>query len=257
MDYIVADRVVLPESLRPFFTEEPLYLPGCYQIHDPLEASDGLPWTRAHAGLPPDAVVFCVINQPLKIDPETYDDWMAILRAVPNGCLWIYRENPWVPRHLRREAEARGVDSARLVFADAIPKPSHLSRLRLADLFLDTYRCNAHTAARDALAAGLPLITRPGDGFASRVAASLLTALGLEDLIAVSRDEYVATAIRLGLDPAERARYKTRVAKATASSAWRDLEGYVRQLEAAFEEALERKTGRHLSTSGKPQPSHG
>ncbi|MEI6414609.1 MAG: hypothetical protein WCP34_10165 [Pseudomonadota bacterium] len=240
MDYIVADRVVLPESLRPFFTEEPLYLPGCYQIHDPLEAPDGLLWTRGRAGLPEEGVVFCAINQSLKIDPEVFDDWMAILQAVPTGCLWCYRENPWVPGNLRREAAARGVDPARLVFADAIPKTSHLSRLGLADVFLDTYRCNAHTAAADALAAGLPIITRPGERFASRVAASLLTSLGLEDLITTSRAEYVATATRLGSDPALLARYKARVANATTLPAWRDIEGYVRQLEAAFEDAFER-----------------
>jgi predicted O-linked N-acetylglucosamine transferase (SPINDLY family) len=202
IDYIIADPIVLPFEHQPYFTEKIVHLPDCYQVNDRKRAiADNTP-TRAEQGLPTSGFVFCCFNNNWKITPDIFDIWMRLLKQVEGSVLWLLRDNPKAEANLRHEAATRGVDPARLIFADRIKLEDHLARHRLADLFLDTLPCNAHTTASDALWAGLPLLTCRGQSFAGRVAASLLHAAGLPELVTDSPEAYEALALRLATDPA-------------------------------------------------------
>lgn len=185
--------------------------------------------------------MFCSFNNSYKITPIIFDKWMRILQTVDESVLWLLEANSTVPGNVRREAERRGVSGDRLVFAKRQPLAEHLARHRLADLFLDTPFCNAHTTASDALWAGLPVLTCPGETFASRVAASLLEAIGLRQLIATSLDDYIAIAIAIAHDPDRLARLKADLAAKRSSAPLFDTERYTRNLEAAFFEMWERQ----------------
>lgn len=227
-DIVLADAVTLPPGAESDWSETVVRLPF-YQPNDALDAMVPPPG-RAEAGLPEDAVVFCCFNNPAKITPEVFATWMAILKAAPDGVLWLYAGAPGVAENLRREAQAKDVDPNRLVFAQPVPHAAHLARHALADLVLDTWPYGAHTTASDALRMGIPILSLPGKSFASRVGASLLTAAGLPELIAASREDYVRKALALSRDPA----LKARVAAAARASAVFDPVAFVRTLEAAF-----------------------
>ena len=183
IDYILADRRVVPEEQRPFYSEHVVYLPDSYQPNDRRPIADGAP-ARSEAGLPERGFVFCSFNQAIKITPDIFDAWMRLLSRIEGSVLWLQAGHPAATANLRTEAARRGVDPDRLVFAARVPRnEDHLARHRLADLFLDTAPYNAHTSASDALWAGLPIVTCPGETFAARVAASLLYAVGLPDLV--------------------------------------------------------------------------
>jgi predicted O-linked N-acetylglucosamine transferase (SPINDLY family) len=178
IDYVIGDRIVLPFDQQRFFTERIVHLTDSYQVNDPTRQISARAFTRAEAGLPDDAFVFCCFNNSWKVNGSMFDIWMQLLRRVRNSVLWLLETSQAASNNLRREAAARGVESERIVFAPRIAVVDHLARHRLADLFLDTLPCNAHTTASDALWAGLPLITCAGDTFAGRVAGSLLHAAG-------------------------------------------------------------------------------
>src|SRR5215831_12089026 len=183
-DYIVADRTLIPEADEACYTESVARLPGSYLPYDSKRAPTAAAPTRLGAGLPETGFVFASFNNSYKFRPESFDVWMRLLRAVEGSVLWLSATNAPAMRNVQREAEARGVGANRLVFAPFMPKPeSYLARLKLADLFLDTFPFNAHSTAMDALAAGVPLITVLGQSFAGRVAASLNTAAGLSEMI--------------------------------------------------------------------------
>ncbi len=201
IDYLVADRIVNPPEMETSYSENLVLMPHCYQINDHEQQISERRFTRAECGLPEEGFVYCCFNSNYKIEPEIFDIWMRILKEVPQSVLWLYEGNPAAPENLRKEAAVRGIPGERLVFAQSLPKPEHLARHRLADLFLDTLICNAHTTASDALWAGLPVITCPGQTFESRVAASLLTAIGLPELIMPDLEAYEKTAIRLAKHP--------------------------------------------------------
>ena len=206
-DYLIGDEIVTPLSHATHFTETLAVVPGCYQINDrarPVAA----PIPRETLGLPADAIVFCCFNNSYKLNAEVFDVWARILRAVPRSVLWLLTRNVDDPivTNLRAEAKARDVDPARIVFARSRPNDAYLALYRRADLFLDTWPYNAHTTASDALWAGCPLVTVRGETFASRVAASLLTAVGLPQLIADTIDAYERKAIALAHDDVERRR---------------------------------------------------
>lgn len=233
IDYILADAVVIPETHHGYYTERVVTLPGCYQPNAPLRPLAGLA-TRADEGLPEDAIVYCSFNQVHKITPPVFEQWMAVLRAVEGSVLWL-----WVPEedaraNLRREAAARGVAADRLCFAMSAPLEYHLDRLRLADLFLDTFPYTAHTTASDSIRAGVPLVTCPGDSFASRVAASLLTAIDMPELIASDHAAYRALAIALGADRARLSALRAKLADRRDRSSVFDPVGAARKLEAAY-----------------------
>ncbi len=233
-DYVIADRIVIPPEHQTDFTEKVVYLPGCYQVNDSRREIASGPVSREKLGLPEDAFVYCCFNNNYKILPETFDAWTRILKAVEHGVLWLLEDNPTAARNLRREAEARGVDGNRLIFAKRLPLDEHLARHRAADLFLDTMPCNAHTTASDALWAGLPVLTRMGRSFASRVAASLLNALSLPELITDSMAEYEAKAVELALSPDTLRSLRARLAYNRTASALFDGTSFARRLEAAF-----------------------
>jgi protein O-GlcNAc transferase len=201
MDYILADRVVIPPEQQIHYSEKVVYLPDSYQVNDSERRISEHTPRRADVGLPEDAFVFCSFNSNYKIGPSMFDVWMHLLKQVDSSVLWLLEGNATVANNLRREAHARGVDPARLVFARRANLADHLARHRLADLFLDTLPYNAHTTASDALWAGLPVLTLPGNSFAARVAASLLSALRLPELITSSIADYEALALRLARDP--------------------------------------------------------
>jgi protein O-GlcNAc transferase len=203
LDYILADETVIPRHECASYAEQVVWLPDTYQINDDRRAiSEKVP-TRAECGLPEAAFVFCCFNSNYKIAPDIFDIWMRLLRAAADSVLWLIETSATASANLRREAEKRGVSAQRLVFAPKIGLADHLARHRQADLFLDTLPCNAHTTASDALWAGLPVLTCLGDTFAGRVAASLLKAIGLEELVARSLEEYEALALKLASHPAQ------------------------------------------------------
>jgi predicted O-linked N-acetylglucosamine transferase (SPINDLY family) len=201
MDYILADGIVIPEGERQFYTEQVVTLPDCYQVNDSRRVLAEVLPPRAACGLPVSGFVFCNFNTSYKLTPATFASWMRILKQVPDSVLWLLEGIPQFGENLRREAEARGADGARLIFAPMLPLAQHLARLPVAHLFLDGLPYNAHTTASDALWAGVPLITQRGTAFPGRVAASLLNAIGLPELVTESLADYESLAVHLATDP--------------------------------------------------------
>ncbi len=239
IDYIIADEFIAPMDQQPFFDENIVHLPGCYQPNDTQRPiADETP-SRADCGLPENAFVFCCFNNNYKITAEIFSAWMRILQAVPGSVLWLLEANQLVRENLRRHAIANGLDPVRLVFAPRAKLPQHLARHRNADLFLDTLPVNAHTTASDALWAGLPVLTYSGETFVSRVCGSLLKAVGLSELITYSLEQYERTAISLAGDPARLTAITERLRRGRDSAPLFDVERYTRGLEAAFEHMAE------------------
>lgn len=234
VDYIIADATVVPPGADAHYRERVVRLPDTYQPNDRRRAiAAGTP-ARDACGLPDAAFVFCSFNATCKILPAKFDTWMRLLREVDGSVLWLLDPHPDVAVNLRREAQARGVDGARLVFAPRLPLAEHLARHRLADLFLDTLPYNAHTTASDALWAGLPVLTCLGHTFAGRVAGSLVRAAGLPELVVESTDAYVALALQLARDPSALSALRGRLAANRLTCALFDSERYTRHLETAY-----------------------
>jgi predicted O-linked N-acetylglucosamine transferase (SPINDLY family) len=200
IDYIIADHIVIPVADQQFYSENVVYLPGSYQANDDRRPRPASRTSRPDEGLPEQGFVFCSFNNTYKITPMIFDIWMRLLRRVDGSVLWLLQGNEAAPHHLRREAEKRGVPANRLIFAKRTSLEDHLARHHLADLFLDTLPYNAHTTASDALWMGLPVLTCAGTTFAGRVAASLLSASGLEELITRSLEQYESMAVKLAQD---------------------------------------------------------
>jgi predicted O-linked N-acetylglucosamine transferase (SPINDLY family) len=233
-DYLIADRIVAPPEHAAFYSEQIVYLPDCYQVTDSRRGAVGPAPSRAECGLPEGAFVFCCFNNNYKITPAFFDIWMRLLNNVAGSVLWLFEDNPDARANLRREAAARGVDAQRLVFAPRTDLERHLARHRCADLFLDTLPCCAHTGASDALWAGLPLLTCLGETFTGRVAASVLSAAGLPELITTTAAEYEARALELATSPAQLAAIRNRIAASIGSSALYDTACHCRHLETAY-----------------------
>ncbi|MCO5065911.1 MAG: UDP-N-acetylglucosamine-peptide N-acetylglucosaminyltransferase [Rhizobiaceae bacterium] len=240
IEYIIADPTLITPELRQFYSERVIYLPHSYQPNDNWRGVSGRSTTRAEHGLPNGAFVFCCFNKSYKISVREFDIWMRLLRRVPGSVLWLIRTNPHAEQNLRKEAMARGIDPARLVFANKIAISEHLERHRHADLFLDTFNCNAHTTASDALWAGLPILTKSGRQFAARVGASLLTAVGLPQLIAETEEEYEQKALALALQPRVLNAAKARLAANRSSCPLFDTVRYTRNFEQGLLLAHER-----------------
>ncbi|HQD83396.1 MAG TPA: tetratricopeptide repeat protein [Quisquiliibacterium sp.] len=240
IDYVIGDPVVTPLSMADCYSEKIAQLPNTYQPNDrrrPLP--DATP--RAALGLPDEALVLCCFNANYKISPQVFERWCAILRAVPDSVLWLYEANVQASRNLLREAQAHGVDAARLVFAPFVAQQRHIARLRNADLFLDTLPYNAHTTASDALWAGVPLVTCAGGTFASRVAASLLRAADMGELVTTSLDDYQALAIALASDRPRLAALRARLEAGRMTVPLFDSTAFARDLEALFARMVERR----------------
>lgn len=235
MDYIIADSVLIPEAYQPYYTEKVVYLPDSYQVNDSTRDIADKAFTRAELGLPEQGFVFCCFNNNYKITPEVFDSWMRIMRRIDGSVLWLLEDNNSVVKNLRREAQARGIAAERLIFAARMPLPEHLARHRLADLFLDTLPYNAHTTTSDALWAGLPVLTCMGEAFAARVAASLLTAVGLPELITSTTEDYEALAIQLATHPEQLAALKQKLAAQRLSCPLFDTARFTRHIESAYQ----------------------
>ena len=235
MDYIIADMTVIPEAGRDCFSESVAHLPDTYLPNDASRRIAETTPTRSEAGLPERGFVFCSFNNSYKFSPEIFSVWMRLLHGVEESVLWLPRANEDATRNLRREAASRGINEKRLVFAPFLPlAEAHLARLRLADLFLDTLPYNAHTTAADALWAGVPVLTAPGTSFAGRVAASLLRAVGLPEMIAASLTEYESIALNFARDPAALAALKAKLKYNRDTQPLFDTACFTRNLEAAY-----------------------
>jgi protein O-GlcNAc transferase len=240
-DYIIADVTVIPEENKPFYAEQVVYLPDSYMPQDSKRRIAETYPSRAAAGLPERAFVFASFNNAYKFNEPTFAIWMRLLNAVSESVLWLPTASAAAMRNLRREAQAHGIEPDRIVFAPHLPSADdHLARLKLADLFLDTFPYNAHTTASDALWAGLPVLTRQGESFASRVAASLLLAAGLPELITNDADAYERKALELARDPTRLTGLRAKLAANRNSCALFDTARFTRSLEAAYSQMCER-----------------
>jgi len=241
IDYILADRFVIPEEHHPHYTEKVVYLPDTFQANDSRRRIAERTPSRAEAGLPQDGFVFCSFNNTYKFTPGMFDIWMRLLGRVEGSVLWLQQINATAAKNLRREALARGIDASRLVFAPRLPRlEDHLARYRLADLFLDTLPYNAQTTASDALWAGLPVITCLGTTFVGRVAGSLLNAIGLPEMVTNTLEEYEALALELATNRGRLADIKSKLAQNRCTYPLFDTDRFRRHIEAAYTRMWER-----------------
>ncbi len=254
MDYIIADRIVIPPDQRQHYSEKVAYVSGSYQVNDRKREIAERAVTRAELGLPANGFVFCCFNNIHKLTPATFAGWMRILAQVEGSVLWLLVNNATAQDNLRREAERHGIRADRLVFAKNEPLPSHLARIRAADLFLDTLPYNAHTTTSDALWSGLPVITRIGESFPARVAASLLTAVGLAELITTSQDAYEALAVDLARDAARLSAIRQQLSQNLSAAPLFDTAAFTRGIEGLYARMHERRAKGmrpdHLSVTG-------
>jgi protein O-GlcNAc transferase len=258
IDYILADPTVIAEDQCRFYAEQVVWLPDCYQVNDDRRRIAERAPSRGECGLPDSAFVFCCFNNSYKITPSLFDVWMRLLQATDGSVLWLLEANPTASANLRRQAEQRGVSAQRLIFAPRAGTADHLARHRRADLFLDTLPYNAHTTASDALWAGVPVLTCLGETFAGRVAASLLKAVGLDELITRSLEEYEALAVKLARDPSYLSSIREKLARNRATFPLFDTKRSARQIEAAYrmmwERYQERDMPRALSIRSSSRP---
>jgi predicted O-linked N-acetylglucosamine transferase (SPINDLY family) len=234
IDYVMADRVVLPFDQQPFFSEKIVHLPDSYQANDSKRQVAAIAPTRADIGLPDDAFVFTCFNNAYKLSRPVVGTWIRLLNACPNSLLWLYYINDSAQANLQQELISHGVDPSRVILAPLVEQPDHLARLKLADLFLDTLPYNAHTTTSDALWAGVPVLTCLGPTFAGRVAASVLQAVGLPELITNSLEEYETLALKLASDPALLGSWRERLAQNRLSHPLFDTQRLTRHIEAAY-----------------------
>jgi predicted O-linked N-acetylglucosamine transferase (SPINDLY family) len=240
MDYIIADKYVIPEYSQDFYYEKVVYLPNCYQVNDRNRVIADKVFRREELGLPNDGFVFCCFNNNYKITPPIFDIWIRILKSVKGSVLWLLEDNPYSVVNLRKEAQSRGLEPSKLVFAKRMDLPEHLARHSAADLFLDTLPYNAHTTASDALWAGLPVLTCMGESFASRVAASLLNAIELPELITTSQEQYEAKAIELATNPEKLKAIREKLERNKLTTALFDSTRFTKHIETAYMQMYER-----------------
>ena len=240
MDYIIADRTLVPTENQRHYAEKIVYLPDCFQANNSQKMISNKPRSRADEGLPDDGFVYCCFNNNYKLSPGTFDLWMRILGRVEGSVLWMLGESPWECANLRSEMEQRGISAERLIFAGRIPLDEHIARQRLADLFLDTFPFNAGTTASLALSAGLPVLTHMGAPFASRMAGSLLRAVGLPDLVTTTEEDYETLAVETALDAERYRAIRERLQQNLLTSPLFDACSFTRHMEAAYGAMYER-----------------
>lgn len=233
IDYILADPFVFPPELEPFMTEKPLRVPRCYQVSD-RQRSVGPALSRASCGLPEDKFVFASFNNNYKFTQEIFTTWMRILVRVPDSVLWLLADNPWAEANMKKQAQAFGVDTARLIFATRATPTEYMARLQLPDLFLDTFPYNAGTTANDILWMGTPILTYSGRTYISRMCGSLLTAVGLPDLITESLSDYEKKAVQLGSNPQRLASHRRYLQEFRHQSDLFDVPQLIKDIEQAF-----------------------
>ncbi len=240
IDYIIADKTLIPEENQKYYLEKIVYLPDSYQVNDDKRKISDTAYSRKELGLPEDGFIYCCFNKNYKITPKTFDGWMRILKAVEGSVLWLFEDNIIATENLRKEAKKRGVDSSRLIFASHMKLEEHLARHKVADLFLDTLPCNAHTTCSDALWAGLPTLTLIGQSFAGRVAASLLNAVNLPELIANTQEEYENLAIELATNLEKLKEIKLKLEENKFTAPLFNTKIFTNHIEKAYEAMYER-----------------
>jgi predicted O-linked N-acetylglucosamine transferase (SPINDLY family) len=240
MDYLIADKTLVPQRSQSHYSEKIVYLPHSYQVNDAQRIIAQTLFTKQELGLPQAAFVFCCFNNGYKITPPVFDAWIRILKAVDASVLWLLNDDQTAITNLRNEAQLRGLDPARLVFAKRMDLPEHLARHKAADLFLDTQPYNAHTTGSDALWAGLPVLTCTGESFASRVAASLLYAIGLPELVTETQADYEALAIELATNPVKLKAIKDKLESNRLTTPLFDTPRFAKHIEAAYTTMYER-----------------
>ena len=239
MDYIVADRHIIPPENQKYFNEKVLYLPNTYMPTDNGRELSERPMKRSDMGLPEDAFVFCCFNNNYKITSSEFDIWMRLLNKVEGSVLWLRPSNKWAELNIKKEAQKRKVDPERIVFAGKVPMDEHLARHRLADLFIDTFAFNAHSTATEALWAGLPIVTKTGQGFAARVAGSLLNAVGLPELVTESEEAYEALAMELATNPEHLADIKVKLEANRLTQPLFNTKQYTNHLENGYQQVYQ------------------
>lgn len=246
IDYIIADPIIIPKSYEKYYSEKVLRLPMSYQVNDQTRAPIERAFGRSDMGLPNDKFVFSSFNTNYKILPETLTSWARILHAVPNSVMWILADNETAKKNLTNEFKSRGIQPTRIIFAERADPKLNLARQNCADLFLDAFPCTAHTTASDAVYSGVPLLTMMGETFASRVAASILSAVGLPDLITSSRREYEEKAIHLGNNPDECAKMSEYLKSTIRLTPLFDTTKSARDLEGLYKQALQAQENNEL-----------
>jgi protein O-GlcNAc transferase len=234
LDYIITDKITSPSEHASYFTEHFAYMPHTYQVNDCHQKIAPDEFSRQEFGLPQDGFVFCSFNEPYKIEPVLFNVWIRVLQQVPSSVLWLIRKGRHVEERLKKEAEGRGVARQRLVFADKLPKDKHLARYKLADLCLDTRLVNGHTTTSDALWAGVPVVTLLGNHFASRVSASLLTAVGLPELVTKTLSDYERLAVHLAVNGDYLEKIKNKLAENRKHAPLFDTVKFTENLEKAY-----------------------
>ena len=234
IDYLLADKVIIPDKFRKFYSEKVIYMPNCYQCNDSKRKTSKNEFRKIELGLPENAFVFACFNANNKITSEEFDIWMSLLKKIKNSVLWLYKSNDYSQINLKKESEKRGVESSRIIFADKLCNEDHLSRIKCADLFLDTFNFNAHTTASDALWSGVPVITKQGKSFSARVCSSLLTSLGLEELIVQDNEEYEKKAFSIATNNLYLKDLKYRLNQSRTTSTLFDTKVFTRNLEEIF-----------------------
>ena len=234
IDYLIADPFVIPDTQRQFYGEKIIYLPNCYQPTDDMREIAQIVTKREDFGLPKKGFVFCCFNNNYKISTGEFDIWMRLLAKVEGSVLWLFESNKWAKENLQKEAQKRGVEKHRLVFAKRLSQSEHLARQIHADLFVDTFNYNAHTTASDALWVGLPVLTKAGEQFAARVAASILHAIGMPELVAKTEADYEQLALQLATVPTNHKAIRNKLIKNIKSKPLFDTERYTRNLESGL-----------------------
>jgi predicted O-linked N-acetylglucosamine transferase (SPINDLY family) len=245
IDYLIADEILIPDDHASFYSEAIVRMPHTYQVTDDRRVISAAKISRRDAGLPENGFVFCSFNNCYKINPEIFDIWMRLLRRVENSVLWLIETNAVGMDNLRREARNRGISPERIVFAPKVGQSEHLGRHRLADLFLDTLPYNAHTTASDALWAGLPIVTCLGSTFAARVAASILKAIDLPELVTDSLASYEALALKLAEEPNLLQQIRAKIADNRQTQPLFNTRSFTADLEQAYSEMWRRSQAGH------------
>jgi len=230
IDYVIADKFLIPEEYTQFYSEKIIYMPDVYQVSDRLRKHGSIPG-REQCQLPQDAFVFCSFNNNYKYTPEVFATWMNILKRVPGSVLWLLADNPWSELNLKNTIKQSGIDPEQIIFAPRVPPEDYLARYAAADLFLDTFPFNAGTTANDVLWMGLPILTMTGKSFASRMAGALLTAAGLPELITYNLQDYENTAVALAQDSSRYQLIRERVKDIRLNGVLFDTPRFVKNLE--------------------------
>jgi len=235
IDYIIADLTIIPEDKKKYYSENIVYMPNCFMVSDTKSKISKKVFTREDSGLPNEGFVFCCFNNHYKITPKVFTSWMRILTKIDGSVLWLSEANITIINNLKKQAERSGIDTNRLIFAPRLKfKEDHFNRIKLADLFIDTLPYNAHTTCSDALRMGVPVLTCIGKSFASRVAASLLNAVNLPELVATSREQYESIAIKLASDPEKLKLIKEKLASNLSTTPLYDSPLFTKNLESAY-----------------------